>query len=469
MCTDCTGGGSCASGLSYEDALIQCYNKTITQGPGPAGWGEPPEDNPPGGGTNTFPNPNPTPSGPNGTPPTVPPATPPTPSVPPTPPQEPNGYFSGPSTVTIFCSDGTPFTVNVPAGLFAGFSQAEADASARSYIERNITSLKFCISDFGASVCIGTAIAGTLTITGGTGPFTWTAEGLPPGISLLPSGDRTAEIFGTMESGGTFTVTVRATDPLGNFMEKNFTIIAIGFVTDTLPDSLPFVPYSTTIQVESDEVLDFRLPAGSLPPGLTLDTVTGVISGTPTTPGTYAFVVSIQSPDQTRCLRDFSIHIFPTIGWSVFADNTTGFPTYTIGAVGGAGNFNADCDGGVQDDSVDLHFNGTIFNDLPTAKTLRIEFLLGYILTSNPQPPAGGGLAFYSLQEALTATVIATTSIATPPGGTITASSTTPSYVVAIGGNGNKTVHLLLRVSAGGSGGIDAKSIVGGSFTVSIT
>ena len=59
-------------------------------------------------------------------------------------------------------------------------------------------------------------------------------------------------------------------------------------------------PYTSTVTASGTPTATFSITSGALPAGLTLDTTTGVISGTPTTPGTYTFTVSASngvSPD----------------------------------------------------------------------------------------------------------------------------------------------------------------------------
>jgi len=56
---------------------------------------------------------------------------------------------------------------------------------------------------------VGTAIGNlTLTATGGTPPYTWSATGLPPGLSISSGG----VISGTPTTAGTYSVTATATD-----------------------------------------------------------------------------------------------------------------------------------------------------------------------------------------------------------------------------------------------------------------
>ena len=64
---------------------------------------------------------------------------------------------------------------------------------------------------------------GNLFASGGVQPYTWSivAGELPPGLEL-PKGENT--ISGTPTTAGTFTFTVRVTDDLDAFSEKEFTI-----------------------------------------------------------------------------------------------------------------------------------------------------------------------------------------------------------------------------------------------------
>jgi hypothetical protein len=68
---------------------------------------------------------------------------------------------------------------------------------------------------------VGTAITSfTVTATGGTPPYTWSATGLPPGISI---GSTTGTVSGTPTTAGTFNVTATATDTLGASGSAPFT------------------------------------------------------------------------------------------------------------------------------------------------------------------------------------------------------------------------------------------------------
>ena len=134
------------------------------------------------------------------------------------------------------------------------------------------------------------------TLTGGTSPITWsiTAGSLPAGLTLNTA---TGQIAGTPTAAGSFTFTVAATDAFAVVASRTATIViaALPTLTFTAPTAGQLgVAYSTTFDVTGGTApLTWSIAAGSLPPGLTLNTSTGVLSGTPTSAGGYSFTVRV--------------------------------------------------------------------------------------------------------------------------------------------------------------------------------
>lgn len=140
---------------------------------------------------------------------------------------------------------------------------------------------------------------------------TWTASGLPSGLSL---GRLTGILSGTPSEAGYFKFTVTASS--GSYTAtKEFTITIIpslNITTDSvLPSGVRGVYYSVTLECDasdSDSVTWTRTN-GSLPSGLTLSS-SGVISGTPSSSGTFSFTVraSLDGTDYTDS-KEFYITI----------------------------------------------------------------------------------------------------------------------------------------------------------------
>lgn len=132
----------------------------------------------------------------------------------------------------------------------------------------------------------------TLTGTGGNGGYTWSASGLPAGLSITPG---TGSISGTPTANGTYTVTVTLTDVSGTSVNKDFTIqISSAMTISTTPAVVPSMTVGSLSSFQLNVVggADPKTWSSStLPTGLTLSGNT--VSGTPTTPGSSSVVFTV--------------------------------------------------------------------------------------------------------------------------------------------------------------------------------
>jgi streptogramin lyase len=69
-------------------------------------------------------------------------------------------------------------------------------------------------------------------------------------------------------------------------------------------------PYSVSMAVYGGQApYTFTLTDGGLPKGLTLDPVTGTLSGLPTLPGSYSFGITVMSQDGQQALQVFTLNV----------------------------------------------------------------------------------------------------------------------------------------------------------------
>ena len=159
--------------------------------------------------------------------------------------------------------------------------------------------------EFLASGTVGTAYSDTLTaqVTGGSYAVTWTASGLPSWLSLNSS---TGALTGTPTASGSYTFTVIAfiTADTVKTDSKTYTLTVaaasqptytLTITKDSLASGTVGTAYSDTLTATLSGATvspTWSVSSGSLPDGLSLNTSTGAITGTPTASGSYTFTVS---------------------------------------------------------------------------------------------------------------------------------------------------------------------------------
>lgn len=254
------------------------------------------------------------------------------------------------------CPDGTINQATIPAGDIYASSQSQANAQAAILCQQKVRANAICLSDLSDSnCCFGQSFSGRIIATAtSTVLFDIISGSLPDGITSSQEEGDSFSISGTPTVGGDFPFTVRARKANGAEAFKSYTISVLGVTNDqVLAEATRNVAYSEQLNIGGTvplSIFEFVIASGALPSGLTLNSTTGLISGTPTLEEMKTFTVSVRyfvnGERVETCNREFSINvIFPPGIWSDLVWSTQSFqsvvpgtPPVTAGSVSASGN-----------------------------------------------------------------------------------------------------------------------------------
>ncbi len=145
----------------------------------------------------------------------------------------------------------------------------------------------------------GQFYSASIGAAGGTGSYSFSAGGLPTGLSLTSYG----YLNGTVKTAGTYPIAVTVSSGgLSASGTLSFTIAppqslsivqASGLVTGLQPNGMVNAPYSQALGASGGlPPYTWSLISGALPPGLSLN-ASGIVSGTPVTAGSFSFGVQV--------------------------------------------------------------------------------------------------------------------------------------------------------------------------------
>jgi large repetitive protein len=162
------------------------------------------------------------------------------------------------------------------------------------------------------SVVAGQTYNGTFTASGGVPPYTWSVFSglLPAGIRLNST---TGVINGSAVDVGNYNYTVQALDRAGatGSISCSLTVVAsLTVTTGAVSDATERSVYTQVLQAFGGQPpYSWAITIGTLPPGLILNSGTGVITGTPTQAGTFPFAAQVTDASGASIQKQYTITV----------------------------------------------------------------------------------------------------------------------------------------------------------------
>ncbi len=236
-------------------------------------------------------------------------------------------------------------TTNGPGAL--AFTVTAADTAGASYTKQmslevlggsQLPEIGLYVIENWDDCTIGTRCSRTGYATGGVAPFSWSTTGLPPGMSLRFGSANTSssikagdfELWGSPTTLGSYNVQLTVTDSIGATTTSIFPLNVSSLIVDYadyLPSGTIGVSYSHKLRVVGGNGSNsVSLAGGWLADGLSLNTKSLLVSGTPLENGTFPAVFRFAD----TASNSLQVTYWYTIGGG--ASNTTIYTANNLGS-----------------------------------------------------------------------------------------------------------------------------------------
>jgi len=228
---------------------------------------------------------------------------------------------AGPSTTLVYTT--TTITINhnsdgsrsVPISVFGGIpgtTWTTTTGSTTAVLDDYDRSPVFTSINTPSPTIRGQSYSGNFTATN-TSTYQVISGSLPTGLSLNLN---TGAITGTPTVVGSYTFTVRANGAFEGSASAARTIVvnpALPVFTDQTVSSPARTRVSYSDGVSATEAASYSVFSGSLPFGLSLNTSTGAITGSPASPGTFNFVIRATNVTGSTNTPTLTITVFSSV------------------------------------------------------------------------------------------------------------------------------------------------------------
>ncbi|MGP8244755.1 MAG: beta strand repeat-containing protein [Bryobacteraceae bacterium] len=270
-------------------------------------------------------------------------------------------HFSGAGVLT------APAPTSVGSYTFlVSVADTQGNSTSKSFI-LTITAAPLVITTTSplANATVGIAYSASFAATGGIVPYTWTATGTPPGLSLSSAGI----LSGTPTAFGAYTLSVTVTDSSRISATGSFALTvspaALVITTTSLPNGTVGVAYSAGFSATGG-VTPYTWSLSGLPPGLS-GSSSGAISGTPTAVAAATVAATVTDARGTKASTSLTLSVTAP----PLVITTTSLPA---GAVGTAYSAGVAATGGIPPYTwsasgapAGVGLSGTSFSGTPTA------------------------------------------------------------------------------------------------------